>query len=802
MAPALAGVPNGHSEKPPIYFDYNGTTPIDREACEAMTTMMTTHWGNPSSSHYFGVQAKKAMEAARRQTAELVGAQPGEITFMSNGTETINHALKGLAEIGEKERKTHFITQASEHVAVLEVCKALEKRGCSVTYLPVDSEGLVSVESVDAAITPSTVCISIMHSNNETGALQPVKEISALAKKASHRIFVHCDTSQSLGKLPVNVDDLGVDLLTIAGHKLYAPKGVGALYRRCTVPDLPHLIHGAGQESGRRASTENVIHIVGLGKACEVAKRDLEKNEKHMRAMRDRLYNKLLERMGSRAHLMRVNGPKGRTLPNTLSVSFFKVEANTLLSEVSGEVAASAGAACHSDEVHMSHVLEAMGVSKEWAMGTCRFSVGRDTTSAEIDKAAGVIAAAVLRLMPRDAGEGNDVAEEEVEGEEVDPSTVKLTRFTHGMGCACKLRPQVLERVLEQLRAAAPPMIDPNVLAGLGRSNEDACVYKVSDELAVVGTLDFFTPIVDDPEVFGGIAAANALSDVYAMGAKPIFALNIVGFPSNRLPTSVLAKILKGGQEKCTEAGIAVLGGHTVEDLEPKYGLAVIGLVHPHKVWRNNSLQAGDRLILTKPIGTGILGTAQKKGLLNPDAREKLQTTLLQLNRRAAEIAQESSQVHAATDVTGFGLLGHLKEMLTSSSEDALEPTPKKARTAENTQPSLPRLGALLRTSAVPLLPQAQELAVDDQCVPGGSVNNLKLVESAGSVRFAQGVSRELRMLLADAQTSGGLLLSVRGEDSKKLVTALRDAGMDTAAEIGEIRELQSAADVSIQVDE
>ncbi|CAK9029257.1 unnamed protein product, partial [Durusdinium trenchii] len=388
------------SGKAPIYLDYNGTTPIDPEVCRAMSLMMSQHWGNPSSSHYYGVQAKKAIETARRQCAELIGAEPGEMTFMSNGTETINQALKGLAEMGEAEGRRHFITQASEHVAVLEVCKALERHGCEVTYLPVDAEGLVNPQTLEAAITPRTICVSIMHSNNETGALQPIKEIVQRVRKASNRVYVHCDASQSLGKLPVDVNKLDVDLLTMAGHKLYAPKGVGALYKRSTVPALPPLLHGAGQESGRRASTENVIHIVGLGKACEIARRDLEKNQKHMQEMRDRLYQQLLQGLGSKGHLMRQNGPLEARLPNTLSASFFKVEANTLLSEAADEVAASAGAACHSDEVHMSHVLEAMGVSKEWAMGTCRFTLGRESTGQEVDQAAKVLAKIALRLMP------------------------------------------------------------------------------------------------------------------------------------------------------------------------------------------------------------------------------------------------------------------------------------------------------------------------------------------------------------------------------------------------------------------
>lgn len=741
--------------------------------------------GNPSSSHYYGVQAKKAIETARRQCADLIGADPGEITFMSNGTETINQALKGLAEIGETEGRQHFITQASEHVAVLEVCKALERRGCQVTYLPVDSEGMVSPDAVEAALTPRTICISIMHSNNETGALQPIKEIVMPARKAPKRVFMHCDASQSLGKLPVNVKELDVDLLTIAGHKLYAPKGVGALYRRCRVPDLPPLLHGAGQEAGRRASTENVIHIVGLGKACEIAARDLPKNQKHMQEMRDRLHQKLIEGLGSSAHLMRQNGPAEARLPNTLSASFYKVEANTLLSEVADEVAASAGAACHSDEVHMSHVLEAMGVSKDWAMGTCRFTLGRESTTQEVDHAAKVLAKTVLRLMPD--------AQADEAAEEVDPESVKLTRFTHGMGCACKLRPQVLERVLDELRAVSGPMVDPNVLAGLGKSNEDACVYKVSEEIAIVGTLDFFTPIVDEPEVFGGIAASNALSDVYAMGAKPIFAMNIVGFPSNRLPSSVLARILKGGQEKCAEAQVPILGGHTVEDLEPKYGLAVIGVVHPKKVWRNNALKVGDSLVLTKPIGTGILGTAQKRGLLEAGAKKQLQETLLQLNKTAAEVAQADSEVHAATDVTGFGLLGHLKEMLTP--ED-VEPAAKKAKHENGHNGAGSQLTAVITAKAVPLLQQAKELAVDDQCVPGGSLNNLKLVEA--TTCFKEGVSKEMRILLADAQTSGGLLLAVGG-DGSKLVAALHKAGLTQTAKIGEVQASASGPSIVVE---
>jgi len=342
---------------------------------------------------------------------------------------------------------------------------------------------------------------------------------------------------------------------------------------------------------------------------------------------------------------------------------------------------------------------------------------------------------------------------------------------------------------------------DPNVLAGLGKSNEDACVYKISDDVAVVGTLDFFTPVVDEPEAFGRIAAANALSDVYAMGAKPIFALNIVGFPSNRLPPSVLARILQGGQEKCAEAGIAVLGGHTVEDLEPKYGLCVIGVVDPKKFWRNNALQAGDQLVLTKPIGTGVLGTAHKIGRLEPESYEALVENLQGLNRKAAEAAQASTEVHAATDVTGFGLLGHLREMLMPM-DDVDEHVAKKTRLETNGGcASTGRLGAVLSAKAVPLLPQALELAVDSTCIPGGSLNNLKLVESAEVVRFSPDVPREMQVLLADAQTSGGLLFAVPERTLDKFIAALKDAGLTRSAVIGHVRALANATEPAIQVD-
>eukprot|EP00929_Paragymnodinium_shiwhaense_P089428 TRINITY_DN49568_c0_g1_i2.p1 TRINITY_DN49568_c0_g1~~TRINITY_DN49568_c0_g1_i2.p1 ORF type:complete len:774 (-),score=170.81 TRINITY_DN49568_c0_g1_i2:101-2422(-) len=767
-------------EKPPIYLDYNGTTPIDKEACEAMSEMMYKHWGNPSSSHYFGVQAKRSLENARRHVAALIGAEASEIIFMCNGTETINHALKGLAQLCKAEGRNHIVTQASEHVAVLEVCKALELQGCDVTYLPVDADGLVSPDVLEAAITPKTFCVSIMHSNNETGTLQPINELAARVKKAAkQRVYFHCDASQSLGKMAVDVNDLGVDMMTIAGHKLYAPKGVGALYKRSNVPELPQLMHGAGQEGGRRASTENVIHIVGLGKACEVAKRDLAKNEAHLKRMRDTLHDSLVKHLGPQSKKMRLNGPTDARLSNTLNVSFHGVEANTLLDEVSDRVAASAGAACHSDEVHMSHVLKAMGKSEDWAMGTCRFTVGRSSTNEEMDQAASIIAKTVLRLLPAngaDAAANADAGDSSLKADDV-----RLTKFTHGMGCACKIRPQLLERVLSKVRTMGLPMKDPNVLFGLGKNNEDACVYKLTDDIAVVGTVDFFTPVCDDATLFGKVAAANALSDVYAMGAKPIFALNIVGFPSNRLPDEVLARILSGGQDKCTEAGCSVLGGHTVEDTEPKFGLAVIGLVHPQKVWPNNAVKAGDALVLTKAIGAGILSTAVKRGILGKEDEKTFVASMEELNKAAAECGHAHGNIHACTDVTGFGLLGHLMEMLTPSGENGT------------------RFCAVLRATQVPLMPSAKELASDALCVPGGTLNNMKNDEAAGA-KFADDVPRELRTLLSDAQSSGGLLFSVPSAGAEEFVRKLKGAGLSKSAIIGEVKDSASQSSPKVHV--
>jgi cysteine desulfurase len=384
----------------PIYLDYNATTPIAREVAEAMAPYLYEHFGNPSSSHPYGVTTKRAVEAARAQVAALLGCQPAEVIFTSGGTESNNYAIKGIA-LAHRERGNHIITSAVEHPAVVEVCAWLESQGFRITVLPVDAYGLVDPADLERSITPDTTLVTVMHANNEVGTIQPVAELAAIAHR--HGALMHTDAAQSVGKIPVNVDELGVDLLSVAGHKLYAPKGIGALYIRSGVRLAP-LLHGAGHEGGRRPGTENVLAIVGLGQACQVAGRDLDRNMAHFQAMRTRLHAGLARELGDEA--VKLNGHLEKRLPNTLSLSFRGVEANTLLSEIGERVAASAGAACHgsaesprsADQVDVSAVLQAIGVPVEWAMGTVRFSVGRGTTAQEIDRAVEIVAEAVRRL--------------------------------------------------------------------------------------------------------------------------------------------------------------------------------------------------------------------------------------------------------------------------------------------------------------------------------------------------------------------------------------------------------------------
>ncbi|MBU1653126.1 cysteine desulfurase, partial [bacterium] len=362
----------------PIYLDYNATTPIDDQVARAMMPYITEHFGNPSSKHEYGRVTWEAVEMARWQVSKLLRCQPEEVVFTSGGTESNNYAIIGAA-LANREKGSHIITSAIEHPAVTEVCRYLEGNGFSVTYLPVDQHGLVDVGQVEDAITDQTILISVMHANNEVGTIQPIRKIAQAARQRG--ILMHTDAAQSLGKIPAQVDDLGVDLLSVAGHKLYAPKGVGALYIRDGVK-LQKLIHGANHESGRRAGTENVILTVALGEAAVIAEQQLDQYTSHMKEMRDKLEQALQKKIPG----LRLNGHPEKRLPNTCSVGFPGVIATRLLAAMQ-DVAASPGAACHSDGSVTSAVLTAMGVAPEIAAGTIRFSVGRHTIAEEIDQA-------------------------------------------------------------------------------------------------------------------------------------------------------------------------------------------------------------------------------------------------------------------------------------------------------------------------------------------------------------------------------------------------------------------------------
>lgn len=377
--------------KKPIYLDYNATTPIDKEVADEMISIIQNHYGNPSSSYEIGRYSKNAIENARKQVASLINAQPEEIVFTSCATESNNIAIQGVALANQAKGK-HIITSAIEHPAVIEVCKHLELQGFEVTYLPVDTKGRVNPHDIEKAIRPDTILITIMHANNEVGTIQPISEIAAIAKEKN--ILFHTDAAQSVGKTETDVEKLSVDLLTIAGHKLYAPKGIGALYMKQGTK-IQKIMYGASQENGIRPGTENLVHIVALGKACEVAKRDFDKNYAAMLRAKNNLLAGLQTHFGEK---LKVNGDPVHCLPNTLSIAFDKVEAHTLASGISNDIYISTGSACHANSVEISSVLKAMNTDPKIAAGTIRISTGKHTSSEEIETAVKIISSTVSKL--------------------------------------------------------------------------------------------------------------------------------------------------------------------------------------------------------------------------------------------------------------------------------------------------------------------------------------------------------------------------------------------------------------------
>jgi len=359
-----------------IYLDYNASTPLAPKVAETMRRVMDEGFGNPSSSHWAGSSAKAIIEKGRQQVADLLGCGPAEIVFTSGGSEANNLALKGLFFSPDRNDSTsHIVTTAIEHPAILSPCKFLEKLGARVTYLGVDSTGRIDPDDLRKAITADTFLISVMHANNEVGTIQPIRECSRIARE--HGVLFHTDAAQSIGKIATTVDDLNVDLLSVAGHKFYAPKGIGALYLRQGLK-LEPLIHGAGHENGRRAGTESALLIAALGEAAELA--DNLSYIAPIQGLRDRLWEHLLERFGDGIVL---NGHAEERLPNTLNVSFVGRIGTDVIGSLEG-VAASTGSACHAGRIELSPVLAAMGVRPEVGMGAVRFSLGRMTTEADI----------------------------------------------------------------------------------------------------------------------------------------------------------------------------------------------------------------------------------------------------------------------------------------------------------------------------------------------------------------------------------------------------------------------------------
>ena len=374
-----------------IYMDHNATTPLHPEVLDAMLPFLKDNFGNPSSIHWAGRDVKLHIEEGREKVATLLNVSPSEVIFTSGGSESDNLAIKGIA-FALKEKGNHIITTQVEHPAVLNTCQYLESIGFCVTYLPVNRDGMIDLDKLKESISDKTILITIMYANNETGVIFPLKEIGEITSLKG--IVFHTDAVQAVGKIPIDVKDLNIDLLSISAHKLYGPKGMGCLYVKKGVEPIP-LIHGGHHENSIRAGTENTPGIVGLGKACEIANRDIESHTVHLTKLRDILYNGIIDRLEN----VVLNGHPTKRLPSTLNLSFEFIEGESLLMNLDLEgIAVSSGSACSSGSVEPSHVLTAMGVPLEVAQGSIRFSLGRENTEEDVAYAIGVLLEVVNRL--------------------------------------------------------------------------------------------------------------------------------------------------------------------------------------------------------------------------------------------------------------------------------------------------------------------------------------------------------------------------------------------------------------------
>ena len=791
---------DSNEEKDVIYLDYNATTNIHEEVRKVMEPYLNIYFGNPSSSHKYGIQTKKGIFNARQQIAKMLNCSSNEIIITSGASESNNLADKGIINYyfhnNKNPEKISVISSTIEHPSVIEIfpyLKSIYKDNLELILIPCDSKGIIDLEVFKNKMQKNTKLISIMLANNETGCVQPIKEICEYAKKINPECIVHTDASQALGKIPVDVKNLGVDLLTVAGHKIYGPKGIGALYIKNGVEKkMEKILHGASHENNMRAGTENVLEIVGLGQACELISRDLMKRMRQFLITRNIIYKKISEKIPKENFVLQ--GPeidinidiaklsdeqlldlvkKERRLTNTLYISFPGIEANLILDKLSDKIACSAGAACHSEGVNMSHVVQAMKVNPQVAMGTLRISTGVLTTEKEAEEGGKYIAEIVEQLMPKNKVEDNNLLKYVKEDEEA-INNCRLTKNTHGMGCGCKITPKLLQEVLSSLPTQKSMLNDKNILVD-NRSFDDASVYdltsynKENQELALVSTLDFFTPICDNPYDFGSISCSNALSDIYAMGAKPINALSIVAFPVTLMPKIILKEILRGAQDKADEAGCPILGGHSIDDNEPKFGLSVNGLVDKKNIWKNNTVKEDDYIIMTKKLGTGIIMTSLKKDMVNKD--EKCVKGAIEnmkfLNKYHCELVINNNiKIDACTDITGFGLLGHLSECL--SGEDNKN------------------LYAEINYNKITFISEKINELAEMGMSPGGAKSNLAYVE--GKVIYDKNMTENEKLLINDPQTSGGLLMFMKEEEKNKMIKLCSDKKLD-CFEIGKIYE-------------
>ncbi len=381
-----------------IYMDHSATTRVDSLVVDAMLPYFSEMFGNSSSLHSFGMEAAEALSMARKQVAEAIGALPEEIIFTSGGTESDNLAIRGV--IPRNSGKKHVITSVVEHPAVLNTCAYLESLGHDVSYIPVDSEGLVDIEKLEGSIRENTVLISVMHANNEVGTIQPIREIAQIAK--NHKIYFHTDAVQSIGKIPVNVDDLGVDMLSISSHKIHGPKGVGVLYvRKGTI--IEPIVFGGNHENGMRSGTENIPGIVGIGKAMILAQQRLDIDSKHMQQMRDSLIRRVFESVSD----VRLNGHPTQRLPNNVNLSFKYAEGESMLMllDMKG-IAVSTGSACSSKSLKASHVLSSLNIEDDYIHGSLRISLGRENTMEDIDYVVESLKETVLKLREMSAISG------------------------------------------------------------------------------------------------------------------------------------------------------------------------------------------------------------------------------------------------------------------------------------------------------------------------------------------------------------------------------------------------------------